>query len=67
MTMKNDAKLEEVFTFVSKFTWGLWWILAWALENLNNLPFNGLSLTKSYYVKNYIELKRYRGVMFDGT
>ena len=51
MTMKNDVKLEEEFTFVSKLTWGLWWILAWALENLNNLLFNGLSLTKSYYVR----------------
>ena len=51
MRMKNGAKLEEEFTFVSKLTWGLWWILAWALENLNNLLFNGLPLTKLYYVR----------------
>ena len=49
--MKNNAKLEVVFTFVSKLTWGLWWILAWALENLNNSLFNGMPLTKLYYVR----------------
>ena len=49
--IKNDAKLEVEFTFVSKLTWGLWWILAWALENLNNLLFNGMPLTKLYYVR----------------
>ena len=30
----------------SKLTWGLWWVLTQALENLKNLHFNGLSLTK---------------------
>ena len=35
---------------VSKLTWGLWWILTRALENLKNLHFNGLPLTKVYNV-----------------
>ena len=30
----------------SKLTWGLRWVLTQALENLKNLHFNGLSLTK---------------------
>ena len=34
----------------SKLTWGVWRILARALENLKNLHFNGLLLTKAYNV-----------------
>ena len=34
----------------SKLTWGIWWILTRALENLKNLHFNGLLLTKVYNV-----------------
>ena len=49
---------------VSKLTWGFWWILTWALENLNNLHFNGLPLTKVY---NVWHRKAQRGLMFDGT
>ena len=49
---------------VSKLTWGFWWILTWALENLNNLHCNGLPLTKVY---NVWHRKAQRGLMFDGT
>ena len=48
---------------ISKLTWGIWWILTWALENLKNLLFNWLVWPK--YVM--FELKNYRGVMFDDT
>ena len=34
----------------SKLTWGIWRILTRALENLKNLHFNGLLLTKVYNV-----------------
>ena len=34
----------------SKLIWGIWWILIRALENLKNLHFNGLPLTKVYNV-----------------
>ena len=34
----------------SKLTWGVWRILARALENLKNLHFNGQLLTKAYNV-----------------
>ena len=34
----------------SKLTWEIWWILTRALENLKNLHFNGLLLTKVYNV-----------------
>ena len=34
----------------SKLTWEIWRILTWALENLKNLHFNGLLLTKVYNV-----------------
>ena len=40
------------------------WILIQAIENLQNLHYNGLPLTKVYTM---FELKQYRGVMFDGT
>ena len=52
MTMKNDAKFEEELTFwvISKLTWGIWWILTWALESLKNFHFNVLLLNKIYIV-----------------
>ena len=34
----------------SKWTWGLWWIFTQALENLKNLHFKGLPLTKLFNV-----------------
>ena len=34
----------------SKLTWGIWQILTRALENLKNLQFNGLLLTKAYNI-----------------
>ena len=40
MTMKNDTKIEE------ELTWEMWRIMTQALENLKNLHFNGLALTK---------------------
>ena len=47
-----------------KLTWGIWWILTWALENLKNLHFNRLLLNK---VHNVWRKKKYRGVLIDGT
>ena len=46
MTMKNDGKIMEELTVSSKLTWGIWQILTQALENLKNLHFNKLLLTK---------------------
>ena len=48
----------------SKLTWVIWWILSRALENLKNLNFNKLLLTKVY---NVWAKKKYRGVIFDCT
>ena len=48
----------------SKLTWVFWWILSQALGNLKSLHFNGLLLTKVYYVW---ATNKYRGVMFDWT
>ena len=48
----------------SKLTWEIWGILIRAHENLKNLLFNGLLLTKVY---NVWAKKKYRGVIFDGT
>ena len=45
--MKN---LKRNWLVVSKLTWGIWRILTRALENLKNLHFNGLLLTKVYNV-----------------
>ena len=50
MIMKNDAKFEENWLVSSKSTWGIWRILTWTLENLNNLHFNELLLTKVHNV-----------------
>ena len=41
-------KLKRNWLVNSKLTWGIWRILIWALENLKNLHFNGLPLTKVY-------------------
>ena len=46
MAMKNDGKIMEELTVSSKLTWGIWQILTQALENLKNLHFNKLLLTK---------------------
>ena len=43
-------KLKRNWLVSSKLTWGIWRILTWALENLKNLHFNGLLLTKVYNV-----------------
>ena len=42
--------LKRNWLFNSKLTWVIWWILSWALENLENLHFNGLLLTIVYNV-----------------
>ena len=55
--------LKSTWLVNSKFTWGIWQILTWALRNLKNLPFNGQLLTKVYVWAK----KKYRGVMFDCT
>ena len=56
-------KLKRNWLVNSKLTWGIWRILIWALENLKNLPFNGLALTKV----NNVWAKKKGGVMFDDT
>ena len=48
MTMKNDEKIKEELTYQFKTDIGIWRILNQALENLKNLHFNGLPLTKVY-------------------
>ena len=48
MTNKNDAKFVEELTGRFKIDTKIWWMLAWALECLKNLQFNGLRLTKVY-------------------
>ena len=57
-------KLKKTWLLNSKLPWGIWWFFTWALENLKNLHFNGLLLTKVY---NVWGKKKYWGVMFDGT
>ena len=42
--------LKRNWLVISKLTWGIWQILAQVLENLKNLHFNGLLLTKAYNV-----------------
>ena len=48
--MKNDAKFEEYLLVNSKLIWGISQILIKAIENLKNLNFNELFLTKVYNV-----------------
>ena len=43
-------KLKKNWLVSSKLTWRIWWVLIRALENLKNLPFNGLLLIKVYNV-----------------
>ena len=55
--------LKRNWLVIWKLTWGIWQILTRTLENLKNLLFNWLFWPK--YIM--FELKKYRGVMFDGT
>ena len=68
MAMKKDAKFEVELTcqFIIDI-WGIWQILTRALENLKNLHFNRLLLTKVYNVWAKKMYRGDRGVMFDGT
>ena len=50
MAMKNDANLKRNWLVSAKLAWGIWHVLSQALENLKNLPFNGLLLTKAFNV-----------------
>ena len=63
MKMKNDAKIEENLTCRFKIEMRNLMIFAPSFENIKNLHFNGLLLTKVYM----FELKKYRGVMLDCT
>ena len=56
--------LKRIWLFNSKLIWGIWRILTRAVENLKNLNFNELLLTKAY---NVWAKKKYREVMFDCT
>ena len=58
MTMKKDAKFEKELTS-SKLTWGTQQILTRAFENLKNLLFNGLHLTKIYNASAWKVQKSY--------
>ena len=55
--------LKRTWLVNSKLIWGIWRILTQALENLKNLNFNELLLTKVYNVW----AKKYRGVKLDCT
>ena len=47
---KKMQNWKKNWLVVSELTWGLWWVLTRAIENLKNLRFNGLPLTKVYNV-----------------
>ena len=47
---KMKQNLKRNWLVSSKLTWGIWQILTRALQNLKNLHFNGLTLTKVYIV-----------------
>ena len=65
MTRKNDIKIEEELTRQFKIDLrNLTNFDMRTLKNLKNLHFNGLLLTKVYIM---FQLKKYRGVIFDGT
>ena len=64
ITMKNDANLKRNWLVISKLTSGIWRILTRALENLKNLLFSCWLLWPKYVM---FELKKHRGVTFDGT
>ena len=63
MTMKNDTKFEEELTCQFKIDTRNLTNLTRARKNPKNLHFNRLLLMKVCMP----ELKKYRGVMFDGT
>ena len=50
MTMKSYAKLKRNRLVILTLTWGIWRILAWALESIKNFLFNGFILSKVYIV-----------------
>ena len=53
---RTMQKLKRNWLVSSKLTWGIWRILTQALENLKNLHFNRLLLTKVYvWAKKIIE------------
>ena len=61
MTLKSDAKLEERL-LVPKMTWGIWWILMWAVACLK------FALWCATFVENIcLSQKKYRGVMCNNT
>ena len=62
MTMKNDAEFEVELTCQFKIDARNLPILTRAFENLKNLHFIGLLLTKLY---NFWPKKKYRGIIFD--
>ena len=47
---RGIQNLERNRPVVSKLAWGIWQILTWALESLNNFHFNRLLLSKVYIV-----------------
>ena len=53
MCHENDAKSEEELTCRFKTDIRTWQIFTRALENLKNLHFNGLFLTKLYNTFSY--------------
>ena len=63
MTMKNDSKFEEDLACQFKIDLRNLTNFDSSTQNLKNLLFNGLLLTK-YII---FELSKYRGVMFDDT
>ena len=54
---RMTQNLKRNWLVSSKLTWGIWQILTWALENLKNLHFNRLLLTKvnNVWAKKSIE------------
>ena len=62
---KIMQNLKRNWLVISKLTWGIQQILTQAFENLNNLHFNRLILTKVYIM--FALLRKYRGVTFDDT
>ena len=62
--MFDGTSLKENWLVLPKLTREIWQILIRALENLKNLHFNRLPLTKVY---NVWAKKKCRWVMFDGT
>ena len=63
VTATKEQNWKRNWLVISKLIWVLCWVLTQALENLKNLQFNGLPLTKL----SNVWVKKYRRVMFDGT